>query len=118
MSWSVGLPQENWGGTPEIRRFLREIHTRTKFGSFTWNPPNVPAASTVDTVLTESDSAQIVGLRAGMSVSVSPPSDIDSGLGWGAFVATDDTLTVRLVNATAGAIDPASGEWSFNGMVT
>jgi hypothetical protein len=113
MPWSAQKPMD---GT-DVYKFQREIHTRLKFGSFTWNPPNVPAASTVDTVLTTSDSGDFVGLRVGMSVSVSPPSAIDAGLGWGAFVATDDTLTVRLVNATALGINAASGTWSFHGMV-
>jgi len=116
MAWLAAFPQERWE-LPDIRRFLREIHGRTKFGSFTWNPPNVPANSTVDTVLTTSDAADITGLRAGMSIAVTPPAGIESGLGWGARVATDNTLTVRLVNATAGAIDPASGTWTFHGMV-
>ncbi len=115
MSWSAQKPFE---GNPEAwAKWLREVYTRTKFGSFTWNPPNVPAASTVDTVLTTTDSMDIQGLRVGQSVSITPPSSIDAGLGWCAFVATDDTLTVRLVNATVGAINPTSAAWTFHGMV-
>lgn len=116
MGWSAGAPQLRWE-LDDYRRFVTEMYTRFKFGSVTWNPPNVPAASTVDTVLTTSDSGDLTGLRAGMSISVTPPSAIDSGLGWCAFVATDNTLTVRLVNATTGAINPASGEWTYHGMV-
>ena len=113
MPWSAQRPQDG----QDDKRFAREIYTRLKFGSVTWNPPSVPAASTVDTTLTTSDSMDLSGLRAGMSVSVSPPSAIDSGLGWGAIVATDDTLTIRLVNATALGINAASGTWAFHGMV-
>lgn len=116
MSWESAFPQERWK-EPERFFFFREVYRRLKFGSFTWNPPNVPAASTVDTVLTTSDADEIEGLRVGMSVSVTPPTGIDSGLGWGALVATDNTLTIRLVNATAGAINPGSGTWAFHGMV-
>lgn len=116
MSWSVGLPQDKWKD-PERFNFYREIYRRVKFGTVTWNPPNVPAASTVDTVLTTVDSDELTGLRVGMPISVSPPTAIDAGLGWGAFVASDDTLTIRLVNATAGGINAASGTWTFFGTV-
>ena len=116
MSWSTSRPLDRWTLT-DVVRFLKEVWVTQKSGSFTWNPPNVPAASTVDTVLTTSDGGGLAGLRAGMSVSVSPPSSIDSGLGWGAFVASDNTLTVRLVNVTAGGINPASGTWAFHGTV-
>lgn len=116
MSWGVGLPQERWKDSERFT-FFREIYQRAKFGTVTWNPPSVPANSTVDTVLTTTDSGELTGLRAGMAIAVTPPSAISAGLGWGAFVASDSTLTVRLVNATAAPIDPASGAWTFNGMV-
>jgi hypothetical protein len=117
MSWASGLPQERQQ-PPEVFSFLREIYRRTKFGSFTWNPPNVPAASTVDTTLTVTDGEQLKGLRVGQPVYVTPPSDIDAGLVVShALVATDDTLTIRLGNVTAGAINPVSGTWAFAGMV-
>lgn len=116
--WTVAKPQEKAGSDREIHAFLREIYSRLKFGAFTWNAPNVPATSTVDTTLTTSDAAILEGLRAGMAITVSPPSTLDSGLVvGGAWVATDDTLTIRLGNVTAGALNPVSGTWAFEGMV-
>ncbi len=117
MSWEAGLPQDTWKD-PEFWSWQREIYRRGKFGSFTWNPPNVPAASTVDTTLTTTDTAEVRGLRAGQAVAVTPPSTLLAGLVvGGAWVATDDTLTIRLGNVTAGALNADSGTWSFQGKV-
>jgi hypothetical protein len=117
MSWSMPRPLDNWS-MREVFAFLREIYARPKWNSFTWNPPNVPANSTVDTTLTTSDAEVLTGLRVGMPVSVSPPSTIDSGIVCaGAWVATDDTLTIRLANVTALGVNPASGTWAFHGKV-
>ncbi len=117
MSWDAGLPQERWSDA-ERAMFLREIYRRSTFSSFTWNPPNVPAASTVDTTLTTTDAAELKGLRVGQAVYVSPPSTLDAGVVYGgAWVADDNTLTIRLGNVTAGAINPVSGTWAFQGTV-
>ena len=119
MSWSSGRPQDTWKpDSREAFQFFREIYTRTKFGSFTWNPPSVGAAATVDTTLTVTDAPDVKGLRAGQAVYVTPPSDLLAGLVVGAaWVATDDTLTIRLGNVTAGALNADSGTWAFAGMV-
>jgi hypothetical protein len=114
--WTATKPLEKWT-SKELYAFLREVWYRPKSNSFTWDPPNIPANSTVDTSLDTSTTPEVEGLRAGQPVSVSPPSTIDGGLMWGAYVAADDTLTIRLGNLTGGAINPVSGTWSFSGMV-
>jgi hypothetical protein len=107
---------EKWDDR-ERAYWFRELGTRLKFNSFTWNAPNVGANSTVDTVLAIADAAQVDGLRVGMAIQVTPPATIDAGLiGW-AWVATDNELTIRLVNTTGGGINPASGTWSFIGIL-
>lgn len=117
MSWTVGRPQDKWSAF-ENAAFLREIYTRLKFGSFTWNPPEVGAATTVDTTLTVTDAPQVEGLRVGQPVYVTPPSDLTAGLVCGgAWVATVDTLTIRLGNVTAAPINQGSGTWAFAGKV-
>lgn len=119
MTWASAIPQDTWGAESRSAwRWLREMWQRGKtFGSFTWNPPNVPANSTVTTTLTTTDAAVLEGLRAGQAVTVTPPSAIDEGLMWSAFVGTDDTLSIRLANVTGGAINAASGTWVFDGKV-
>lgn len=119
MSWSSPAPLEHSWEKRELYVFLRELYTRERtFGSFTWNAPNVPGASTVDTTLTTADADVLKGLRVGQAVYVTPPSTIDAGIVCGgAWVAADDSLTIRLGNVTAGAIDPASGTWSFQGVI-
>lgn len=119
MSWAVSKLQERADSDRPVHMFLREIYSRTKFDAFTWNPPNVPGASTVDTTLTTTDAPVLEGLRVGMAIFVSPPSTLDAGLVFGgAWVAADNTLTIRLGNVTAGGINPVSGIWSFEGTVT
>lgn len=127
MSWLSPAPLENswWKRAMEVPprelfSFLREIFNRHRtFGAFTWNPPNVPANTTVDTTLTTSTVPQLEGLRSGQAVYVTPPSAIDAGvvLG-GAWAPADDQLTIRLGNITGVGINPASGTWAFQGVVT
>jgi hypothetical protein len=119
MSWQTAAPLEASWDKKDLFGFLREIYTRGRtFGSFTWNPPSVAAAATVDTTLTTTDADVLKGLRVGQAVYVTPPLTIDSGIVCGgAWVATDDTLTIRLGNVTAAPINPASGTWSFQGVV-
>lgn len=117
MSWSSGKPLDKWQDR-ELFIFFREIYTRLKFDNFTWNPPNVPANSTVDTTLATSDDARLKGLRVGMAVTVSPPATLDAGIIYGgAWVFADDTLTIRLANVTGAGINPVTGVWSYFGMV-
>lgn len=119
MAWNTAAPLESSWDKKEIFAFLREIFTRHRtFGSFTWDPPNVPGATTVDTTLTTTNADVLKGLRVGQAVYVTPPSAINAGIVCGgAWVATDDTLTIRLGNVTAVAINPASGTWAFQGVV-
>jgi hypothetical protein len=116
MPWTVPRPQDRWSDR-EIGSFLREIFTRIKFGSFTWDPPSVSANTTVDTTLTTTDAPQVEGLRTGMSVKVTPPSTVDAGLLLDAWVPADDQLTVRLRNVTGSGINMTSTTWSFMGVL-
>ncbi len=118
MTWTTPAPLENSWKDRELYIFLREVFTRGRtFGSFTWDPPNVPGATSVDTTLTTATVGVLKGLRTGQPVYVSPPSTIDAGIGALAWVPADDQLTIRLLNVTAGAIDPASGTWAFQGVI-
>lgn len=110
----LARPDLGTWGDREINQWMRDVRDRQSWVTFSWNPPNVPAASTVDTVLTTSD-GDFAGLRAGQSVNVTPPAAIEAGLVWGAFVATDDTITIRLGNVTALDVNPASGTWTAEG---
>jgi hypothetical protein len=111
-------PRDNTWGTSETLTFLREVHRRYgTAGSFTWDPPNVPANSTVDTTLTDATVASLSGMRAGMLVTVSPPSTINAGIMVVAWCGASSTITIRLANLTAGAINPASGDWVFSGVI-
>lgn len=118
MSKLEPFPSDNlWQGGELPRglfKFLRKVASHFVFGDFTWNPPNVPAASTVDTTLDVATCADFVDLRAGMTVTVTPPSTLEAGVVVGAaWVSAHQTLTVRLANVTALGINPASGTWSF-----
>mgnify|MGYP001588216132 CR=1 FL=1 len=118
MPWPVAKPQEKQTSERVAVAFLREIFTRNRFGSFTWNPPSVGANTTVETTLTTTDAPQIEGLRVGMAVYVSPPSTLDAGLVvGGCYVATDNELTIRLGNLTAAPINAVSGTWAFDGRI-
>ncbi len=101
----------------EKMRWMRQVATRIRWGSFTWNAPNCPANTTTDTTLTTVATPEVDGLRVGMPVTVTPPSTLDAGLVTDAWVPADNQLTVRIGNITGGDINPASGTWAFNGIL-
>lgn len=46
------------------------------------------------------------------TVEVGPPSTVDAGLMWSAYVSANDTVTIRIYNTTGGNITPASSVWT------
>jgi len=55
-----------------------------------------------------------VTLRATDVILAVPPAALEAGVAvQGAYYASATTLTLRLTNASAGAIDPASATWTF-----
>lgn len=110
----ISKERETFNLVNELRQFVAGT---VLAASFTWNPPNVPGASTVDTTLVAPLFPTLGGLVAGMPIYVTPPSSLNPGLTATAWVAADNTLTVRLANVTAGPIDPVAGTWSFLGVI-
>lgn len=97
--------------------FMRSLGTRLIVDTFTWDVPNLPSNTVVNTTLTTSTTPAVEGLRAGMPIMVNPPSSFSSELLWGAYVGADDTLTIRIRNHTGSPINPASGVWSYFGVI-
>lgn len=54
----------------------------------------------------------VSGAAAGAPVFVGAPSAIEAGLSWSAYVSAAGTVTIRVRNDTAAAIDPASATWT------
>ena len=113
-------PLDTWDSDRrQLYAWARDVSKRFVFGSFTWNPPSVGATTTVDTTLTTTDTDQVTGLREGMEVHVTPPSDLTAGLIVGAAWCPDtDELTIRLGNVTAAPINQGSGTWVFRAFAT
>lgn len=53
----------------------------------------------------------VTGAVVGSSAAATPNGAPEAGLVWSAYVSAADTVTVRVANITAGAIDPASRTW-------
>jgi len=51
------------------------------------------------------------GAQVGDAVSVGSPSSLESGLSVTGYVSSLGVVTVRVVNSTAGAVNPASATW-------
>lgn len=73
--------------------------------SATLDFPSIAASVCADLTVTV-ESAEV-----GDRVIASAPAALATGLAVYAFVTADDTVTIRLCNVTAGAIDPASAVW-------
>lgn len=75
----------------------------------TFDPASVGAATTSEQDVT------VAGVRAtDKLVQIEPPATLNAGLGVvGGRVKAANTITVRIMNATAGALDAASATWGF-----
>lgn len=54
----------------------------------------------------------LTGAVAGDLVAVAAPAALEAGLSYNAFVSAANTVTVRVMNNTAGAVDPAAANWT------
>lgn len=89
--------------------------TWSSFGGFNVNAmitatatldfPSIAAGATAE--LTMSVNFATVG----DVVSANPSTTLESGLIWCAYISASNTVTIRIHNTTAGAIDPASRTW-------
>jgi len=110
LSWPPGV----------LLLWANDLARRFVWGSLTWNPASINATTTVDTTFSDLTLyPELKGLRAGMPVTVTPPSDLNAALGViGCWCPADDRLTIRLRNFSAGAIDQGSGTWGFTQVLT
>lgn len=74
--------------------------------SGSWDPPNLVDGAGASNAFT------VTGAAVGDFVQVAPPYDLQEIL-MSASVTAADTVEVRLQNETGGAINLASGSWSF-----
>lgn len=72
------------------------------------NPASTNAGLAADTTL----AATGVG-TSDYIVGIIPPATLDAGISFNAWVSAADTITLRTVNNTAGAVDIASATWKF-----
>lgn len=67
--------------------------------------PSIPAQTIQALTMT------VTGAATGDSVSLAAPSTLEAGLVASGFVSAANTVTVRVANITAGAVNPASATW-------
>ena len=100
-----------------MRAVLRDIVSRFRWGTFTWDPPSIAANTAASTTFTTADSEVFSGLRTGQFVTLTGPVGLSAALQFRAEVAANDTLTVHVVNTSAAPIDADSGTWSIFGVL-
>ena len=75
------------------------------------DPASIAGATSSNTTVTVPGGAELLSTDQIVAI---PPATLENGLGCvGAYYASATTLTLRLVNATAGAIDGAAKTWTF-----
>lgn len=100
----------------DTRDIVRTMREAWRWDTVTLDLGSCAANTTTDHTFDSDDDDKLDGLRAGQFVAASPPSGLNAGLAYaGAWCANDNEITIRIVNATGGAIDPASGDWSIWG---
>ena len=81
------------------------LYTRLLQASTIKDPPSIAAGATWDTPIT------VTGALLGDRALAAPSGLLPAGIVWSAAVSAADTVTLRLANVTAAAIDPPSMTW-------
>ena len=77
----------------------------------TVDPANHTATSAVNTTVTVPSGVTLLSTDLLLAI---PPSTLEAQIVvQGAYYASATTLTLRTANPSAGAVDPASGTWTF-----
>lgn len=84
------------------RRPLHQVVKRVVFGSFSADFGSIPAQSSAELTFA------LVGAQAGRPVSFGVSAAPPAGIALMCYCVAADVVTVRAVNATAGAIDPGA----------
>lgn len=89
----------------EVRSDFGGIFTQ----AVTYDPASLATLTIVDNAIT------VPGvLSTDWVVAVVPPATLNAGLSvQSARVTANNTVSVRMYNSTAGALDAASGTWTF-----
>jgi len=88
----------------------RRPHKFTGLFQYTVNQNAASVAANV----TGLESFTIAGVKATDKVIGIKPPALPANLGLGQpYVSADNTVIVPLINPTAGALDPAAGDWTF-----
>lgn len=112
------MPTDNWG--PKERLDWQVAVARNlRWSQFTMQGFIFAAAGVFDVTVTAAlDDARLAGLRIGMPVTVSPSSTLAASVIVGAaWVATNDTLSMRIVNVSAVPVNQAAATWSYFGVL-
>ena len=90
--------------TTTVRRTVLLNYSNTR----TIDLSSLPAHSSVDFTVT------VTGAALGDTCSCSPNTTIETGLVWSCFVNALNTVTIRVANISAAAIDPVNRGWKVN----
>jgi hypothetical protein len=95
--------------------FAAALGAKTFEGSFSFDvvvdPASIATVTAANTLVTVPAGAE---LQAGDLLLAIPPSGFASALSvLGAYYVSATTFNLRLANPTAGAVDAASGTWTF-----
>lgn len=98
--WASGTDQIKARDASRIRTVFSGVEATA-----TLDFPSIAAQSSADLTIT------VTGAATGDRVALGPPINLNAGLVPYGFVSAADTVTVRVTNVTAGALDPTSAGW-------
>jgi hypothetical protein len=82
--------------------------TYIAYGTISVNPASITTLASAETAVT------ITGAAVGDIVIMNVPASLETGLIFsGARVSAADTVQVRLSNMTAGSVDGAARDWTY-----
>ncbi len=84
-----------------------------KQGIISIDPPNITAGANGTFGVASSTVPGLAGIQTGDRVFMTPPTTLTDGLLFMGALTSADTITVRIKNVSAGAIDGVAQNWSY-----
>lgn len=84
-----------------------------KQGIISIDPPNISIGANGTVAVASSTVPGLAGIQTGDRIFMTPPTTLTDGLLFMGASASTDTITVRIKNVSAGAIDGTAQNWSY-----
>ena len=100
-----------WNTSTGDWRSWRKINPVSSKGTFSVNFDNIVAGTVASKNIDISTTSDFGTISVDEMIIVTPPSTIEAGLIWSAFISAANIVTIRIFNGSGADVNPAAANW-------